>query len=78
MSFDFRITVRGAREVERALGNLDEDAERALVREKRRLARNLAVRLRRAVISRTKISPTYPSSGRPMGARVRPTIHSSE
>ena len=80
---NFEIKVRGAKEVERAAGNLDEDVEKALVKEKRRLAKNLAAKLRRAVISGSKVSrQTRPErsrrgshlSHRPMGIRVRPTI----
>lgn len=66
----FNITVQGASEVERALAHLSPDAAKALDKEKRRLAKNLAAKLRRAVISKTK-----QRHGRPMGARVRPTIH---
>lgn len=66
MAFD--IDVRGAEKVERAAGRLDEDGEVALKKEKKRLAKNLAAKLRRAVISGSK--------GR-MGTKVRPTIHQS-
>ena len=68
MSFDFEIDVRGAERVQAAAARLSPDAQRALTREKRRLALNLARRLRRAVISGSK---------RRMGTRVRPTIHQS-
>lgn len=69
MPFDhFEVNVKGAKEVERALGKLPVDAQKAVVKEKRRLAKNLAARLRRAVISGSK--------GR-MGTKVRPTIHQS-
>lgn len=64
MTFSF--TVTGAEKVERAADNLPPDARRALVKEKRRLAKNLAAKLRRAAISGSK--------GR-MGHPVRPTIH---
>lgn len=67
-----RIRVSGNERVQAAAANLDEDVERVLVKEKRRLAKNLAGKLRRAVISKTK-----QRHGRPMGARVRPTIHQS-
>jgi hypothetical protein len=65
---DLSITVTGAREVERALAKLPSDVEKALRKEKRRLAKNLAAKLRRAVISRSKTT---------MGRKVRPTIHQS-
>jgi len=84
---DLNITVKGAKEVERALDKVDEDAEKAVIKEKRRLAKNLAAKLRRAVISGTKVSrQTSPGrrpgrgrfvSHRPMGIRVRPTIKQS-
>ena len=64
----FSITVKGAREVERALAKLPADVQKAVDKEKRRLAKNLAARLRRAVISGSK--------GR-MGSKVRPGIHQS-
>lgn len=82
----FDIDVKGAKEVERALGKLDEDAEILFRKEKRRLAKNLAAKLRRAVISQTKISrqtePERSSRGsklshRPMGIRVLPSIKQS-
>lgn len=64
----FDVTVKGASEVERALAKLSPDAQKALVKEKRRLAKNLAAKLRRAVVSRSKTT---------MGRKVRPTIHQS-
>lgn len=78
------LKVTGAKEVERALHHLPSDADRALKKERRRLAKNLTAKLRRAVISKTKISrETSPEPGRrggrashrPMGIRVLPTIH---
>lgn len=82
---DLEIKVKGDKEVERALDKLHPDAQQAMVKEKRRLAKNLAAKLRRAVISNTKVSrQTSPrgrsrghGSSRPMGIRVRPTIHQS-
>ena len=68
MSFDFEIDVRGEEKVQRSAARLPPDAQRALTKEKRRLAQNLARRLRRAVISGSK---------RRMGYPVRPTIHQS-
>ena len=65
MSFDFTVKVTGAREVERACDRLPSEGKKAMAKEKRRLAKNLAVRLRRAVIRGSK--------GR-MGTKVRPTI----
>jgi hypothetical protein len=79
----FEFDVEGATEVERALEKLVPDAKGAMAKEKRRLAKNLAAKLRRAVISKTKVSrQTSPesrrggrgASHRPMGIRVRPTI----
>lgn len=73
MPFDhFEITVKGEEKVERAATKLEPDAKKGLSREKKRLAKNLAAKLRRAVISGTK-----QRHGRPMGARVRPTIKQS-
>jgi hypothetical protein len=66
----FKITVKGEEKVERAADKLPPDARRAVDKEKKRLAKNLAAKLRRAVVSKTK-----QRHGRPMGARVRPTIH---
>lgn len=62
----FSVKVQGASQVEQNAKFLPLDARRALVKEKRRLAKNLAAKLRRAVISGSK--------GR-MGSKVRPTIH---
>lgn len=59
------IKVKGAKEVERAAAKLPPDAQKAMFKEKRRLAKNLAAKLRRAVISRSKTT---------MGRPVRPTI----
>ena len=64
----FEVDVKGATEVERALDKLTPDARRAVEKEKKRLAKNLAAKLRRAVISGSK--------GR-MGTKVRPTIRQS-
>ena len=64
----FEVDVKGATEVERALDKLTPDAQRAVEKEKKRLAKNLAAKLRRAVISGSK--------GR-MGTKVRPTIRQS-
>lgn len=69
----FEIKVKGAKEVERALDKLPADVQSALAKEKRRLAKNLVAKLRRAVISGTKVGP----SGRPMGTKVLPTIRQS-
>jgi len=69
---DFDITVKGEEKVEAAAAKLPADGAKALSKEKKRLAKNLAAKLRRAVISKTK-----QRHGRPMGARVRPTIHQS-
>lgn len=66
MAFD--VTVKGDKEVERALDKLHPDAHKAVAKEKRRLAKNLAAKLRRAVISGSKTT---------MGRKVRPTIHQS-
>jgi hypothetical protein len=76
------IKVSGIEPIERKLGKLRPDAKRAMDKEKKRLAKNLAAKMRRRVISNTKVSrQTSPegrsrghSSGRPMGSRVRPTI----
>ena len=65
----FEIDVKGEEKVERAATKLEPDAKKGITREKKRLAKNLAAKLRRAVISGTK-----QRHGRPMGARVRPTI----
>lgn len=65
----FEVTVRGEEQVERAAAKLDPNGRKAIAKEKKRLAENLAAKLRRAVISKTK-----QRHGRPMGARVRPTI----
>ena len=70
MSFDFDIDVRGTEQVERNALFLPLDARKALTKEKRRLAKNLAAKLRRAVISNTKKAGS-------MGRKVRPTIHQS-
>jgi hypothetical protein len=66
----FEIDVKGEEKVERAAAKLPGDAQKGIAKEKKRLAKNLAAKLRRAVISGTK-----QRHGRPMGARVRPTIH---
>jgi hypothetical protein len=65
----FEFTVEGEEQVERNAAKLDPDARKGITKEKKRLAKNLAAKLRRAVISGTK-----QRHGRPMGARVRPTI----
>ena len=66
MPFDhFEIDVKGAEKVEAAATKLPSDGQRALSKEKKRLAKNLAARLRRAVISGSKTT---------MGRKVRPTI----
>lgn len=62
----FEVQVKGATKAEAAFDHLPPDVKKALVKEKRRLAKNLAARLRRAAISGSK--------GR-MGSKVRPTIH---
>lgn len=64
----FSVEVKGEEKVERALDKLHPDARKAMIKEQRRLAKNLAAKLRRAVISGSK--------GR-MGSKVRPTIHQS-
>jgi hypothetical protein len=64
----FEIDVKGAERVEAAASKLSPDAARALSKEKKRLAKNLAAKLRRAVLSRSKTT---------MGRKVRPTIHQS-
>ena len=61
----FEITVKGEEKVERAATKLEPDAKKGLSREKNRLAKNLAAKLRRAVISGSKTT---------MGRKVRPTI----
>lgn len=66
----FEVKVSGATKAEAAFDHLPPDVKKALIKEKRRLAKNLAAKLRRAVLSKTK-----QRHGRPMGARVRPTIH---
>jgi hypothetical protein len=66
----FEIDVRGEEQVERNAAKLDPDVRKGITKEKKRLAKNLAAKLRRAVMSKTK-----QRHGRPMGARVRPTIH---
>lgn len=76
------IDVKGTEEVEKDAKFLPLDARKSLAKEKKRLAKNLAAKLRRAVISNTKVSrQTSPGgrsrghgSSRPMGIRVRPTI----
>ena len=62
----FEVKVGGATKAEAAFDHLPPDVKKALIKEKRRLAKNLAAKLRRAVISGSK--------GR-MGTKVRPTIH---
>lgn len=62
------IDVRGEDKVLRAAVKLPSDAAKANIKEQKRLAKNLAAKLRRAVVSRSK--------GR-MGSKVRPTIHQS-
>lgn len=64
----FEVKVTGAERVEQDAKFLPQDARNALTKERRRLAKNLAAKLRRAVISGSK--------GR-MGTKVRPTIHQS-
>ena len=64
----FSVTVTGEERVEAASTKLSPDAQRALTKEKRRLAKNLAAKLRRAVVSQSKTT---------MGRKVRPTIHQS-
>lgn len=64
----FNITVKGEEKVERAAAKLPADGQRAITKEKRRLAKNLAGRFRRAVVSQ---------SHKRMGTLVRPTIHQS-
>lgn len=64
MAFD--IDVRGEEKVERAAAKLPPDAAKANIKEQKRLAKNLAAKLRRAVVSRSKTT---------MGRKVRPTIH---
>lgn len=66
MAFDIKVT--GDKEVERALDKLSPDAQRAMVKEKRRLAKNLAAKLRRAVIR---------EAYKRQGKLIRPTIHQS-
>ena len=61
----FEIDVKGAERVEAAATKLPADGARALSKEKKRLAKNLAAKLRRAVVSRSKTT---------MGRKVRPTI----
>jgi hypothetical protein len=61
----FEIDVRGEEQVERAAAKLDPDARKGITKEKKRLAKNLAGKLRRAVISGSKTT---------MGRKVRPTI----
>lgn len=80
----FEIKVRGASKVKQDALFLPLDTRQALIKEKKRLAKNLAAKLRRAVISKTKISRNHfqvsgsrPAGRRPMGARVRPTIRQS-
>jgi hypothetical protein len=79
----FEIQVKGASKVEQNAKFLPLDVRQALKKEKKRLAKNLAAKLRRAVIANTKVSrQTSPersrrgshASMRPMGSRVRPTI----
>ncbi|MBV9920294.1 MAG: hypothetical protein JOY78_05470 [Pseudonocardia sp.] len=67
-ALDFKIDVKGAEKVEAAATKLPADGQRALTKEKKRLAKNLAAKLRRAVVSRSKTT---------MGSKVRPTIHQS-
>ena len=64
----FEFDVRGEEKVQAAAAKLPGDASRAMTKEKRRLAKNLAARLRRAVIRGSKTT---------MGRKVRPTIHQS-
>lgn len=66
MAFDFTVRVFGEEKVERSATRLPPDAAQAMAKEKRRLAKNMAAKLRRAVLSGSK--------GR-MGTKVRPTIH---
>jgi len=76
------IKVSGAEAVEAKAARLRPNAKKAMRKEQKRLAKNLAAKMRRRVISNTKVSrQTSPagrsrghSSGRPMGSRVRPTI----
>ena len=62
----FEVKVSGATKAEAAFDHLPPDVKKALIKEKRRLAKNLAAKLRRAVISNA-----YKRQGR----LVRPTIH---
>jgi hypothetical protein len=57
--------VEGEEKVERAAAKLPGDAAKGITKEKKRLAKNLAAKLRRAVISGSKTT---------MGRKVRPTI----
>jgi hypothetical protein len=61
----FEFTVKGEEKVERAATKLDPDAAKGIAKEKKRLAKNLAAKLRRAVLSGSKTT---------MGRKVRPTI----
>jgi hypothetical protein len=61
----FEFDVRGEEQVERNAAKLDPDARKGITKEKKRLAKNLAAKLRRAVISGSKTT---------MGRKVRPTI----
>jgi hypothetical protein len=58
--------VRGEEQVERNAPSCRRTLARAVDKEKKRLAKNLAAKLRRAVISGSKTT---------MGRKVRPTIH---
>jgi hypothetical protein len=62
----FEYEVHGEEKVERAAAKLPGDAAKGITKEKKRLAKNLAAKLRRAVISGSKTT---------MGRKVRPTIH---
>jgi hypothetical protein len=67
----FEIDVRGEEQVERNAAKLDPDAAKGITKEKKRLAKNLAGKLRRAVISGSKTTMGA-RSARPSASAARP------
>jgi hypothetical protein len=72
VAFDIKVT--GDKEVERALDKLPPDAQRAMVKEKRRLAKNLAAYKRQGKL----IRPTIHQSGDRVTAGPHPVLNVTE
>jgi hypothetical protein len=75
----FEFDVRGEEQVERNAAKLDPDARKGITKEKKRLAKNLAAKLRRAVISGSKTTirwaqgpPDHPPARRDRAGRAAP------